>query len=53
MNAFGASQEVRVSFALPGSDVEFPIEVSGDPSALTYEWVAGARLDRHRRRRGR
>lgn len=39
MNAFGASQEVRVSFALPGSDVEFPIEVSGDPSALTYEWV--------------
>ena len=28
MNAFGTSREVRISFALPGSDVEFPIEVS-------------------------
>jgi hypothetical protein len=40
MNAFGTSREVRVTFALPGGEVEFPLEVSGDPSALTYEWVA-------------
>ena len=34
LNAFGASREVRLRFALPGSAVEFPLEVSGDPSAL-------------------
>lgn len=42
LNAFGDSREVRFRFALPGSDVEFPLEVSGDPSTLVYEWV-GAR----------
>jgi hypothetical protein len=42
LNAFGDSREVRFRFALPGGDVEFPLEVSGDPSALVYEWV-GAR----------
>lgn len=39
LNAFGASREVRLRFALPGEEVEFPLEVSGDPSNLTYEWV--------------
>lgn len=39
MNAFGTSQAVRMNFALPGHDVEFPLEVGGDPSQLTYEWV--------------
>jgi hypothetical protein len=39
LNAFGASREVRLRFALPNSEVEFPLEVSGDPSNLTYEWV--------------
>jgi hypothetical protein len=39
LNAFGQSREVRLRFALPGMDVEFPLEVSSDPSALTYEWV--------------
>ena len=39
LNAFGDSREVRFRFALPGSDVEFPLEVSGDPSSLVYEWV--------------
>jgi len=34
------SREVRVRFALPGAAVEFPLEVSGDPTALTYEWVS-------------
>jgi peptidase M15-like protein len=42
LNAFGDSREVRFRFALPGADVEFPLEVSGDPSTLVYEWV-GAR----------
>jgi uncharacterized protein YcbK (DUF882 family) len=41
LNAFGTSREVRLRFSLPGSDVEFPLEVSGDPSALSYEWVTG------------
>lgn len=39
LNAFGVSQEVRLRFALPRTGVEFPLEVSGDPSSLTYEWV--------------
>jgi hypothetical protein len=39
LNAFGNSRGVRLRFALPGGDVEFPIEVSGDPSQLTYEWL--------------
>ena len=40
MDAFGMSRQVRVRFALPGTSVEFPLEVSGDPSDLTYEWVS-------------
>jgi hypothetical protein len=40
LDAFGASRELRVRFTLPGEGVEFPLQVAGDPSALTYEWVA-------------
>jgi uncharacterized protein YcbK (DUF882 family) len=40
MNAFGASHEVRVRFALPGDVVDFPLEVSGDPTALSYAWIS-------------
>lgn len=40
MNAFGASREVKLSFTLPNAEVEFPLEVSGDPTALAYEWVS-------------
>jgi hypothetical protein len=39
LNAFGVSQEVRLRFALPKTETEFPLEVSGDPSSLTYEWI--------------
>lgn len=39
LDAFGASREVRVRFALPGDAVEFPLEVTGDPSTLSYEWI--------------
>lgn len=41
LNAFGTSREVRLRFSLPGGSVEFPLEVSGDPSKLSYEWVGG------------
>ncbi len=39
LNAFGNSREVKLRFALPNREVDFPIEVSGDPSDLTYEWI--------------
>lgn len=39
LNAFGMSREVRIRFALPGDPVDFPLEVSGDPTALSYTWV--------------
>jgi len=38
-SAFGRSGEVKVRFALPGEPVEYPLEVRGDRSALSYEWV--------------
>jgi uncharacterized protein YcbK (DUF882 family) len=39
-DAFGKSGEVKVRFALPGREVEFPIAVSRDPSVLAYQWVS-------------
>jgi hypothetical protein len=39
LNAFGASREVKLRFALPSDVIDFPLEVSGDPSALSYTWV--------------
>jgi len=39
VNAFGSSGEVRVQIALPGQRVEYPLEVSGDPTSLGYQWV--------------
>jgi hypothetical protein len=38
LTAFGKSREVRLHFTLPGQAIEFPLEVSGDPSDLSYEW---------------
>lgn len=38
-DAFGTSGEVKIRFALPGERVEYPLEVSGDPSTLSYQWV--------------
>ena len=38
-NAFGRSGEVKVRFALPGEAVEYPLEVGGDPSTLSYQWI--------------
>ena len=41
-DAFGASGEVRVRFAMPGETVRFPLAVHGDPAALVYRWVSVA-----------
>ena len=38
-NAFGRSGEVKVRFALPGERLEYPLDVQGDPSQLSYQWV--------------
>ena len=39
VTAFGRSGAVQVRFALPNEDVEYPLEVHGDPTALEYGWV--------------
>lgn len=39
LNAFGASGSVKLRFSMPGDSVEFPLDVSGDPSSLQYSWV--------------
>jgi hypothetical protein len=39
INAFGTSGELRVQIALPGQLLEYPLEVSGVPDSLTYQWV--------------
>jgi hypothetical protein len=39
VNAYGNSGEVRVTLALPSQHVEYPLEVSGDPTSLGYQWV--------------
>lgn len=38
-DAFGRSGDVKVRFALPGDEVQYPLELQGDPSALSYQWV--------------
>ena len=45
-DAYGASGELHVRLAMPGEDVEFSLEVAGDPSRLSYQWhrVADAQL---------
>jgi uncharacterized protein YcbK (DUF882 family) len=39
-NAFGKSGDVRLRVALPGAQVEYPLEVQGDPEDVRYAWVA-------------
>src|ERR671915_1280997 len=38
-DAFGRSGEVRMRFAMPGTTLEFPLVVGGDPRTLRYEWL--------------
>ncbi len=37
--AFGASGNVLLRFAMPGERVEYPLDVHGDPTSLSYSWV--------------
>ncbi|HET6681844.1 MAG TPA: hypothetical protein VFG84_11625 [Gemmatimonadaceae bacterium] len=37
-DAFGRSGHVAVRFAFPGEVADFPIEIQGDPSRVTYAW---------------
>ena len=38
-DAYGKSGELLVRLAMPGTSVEYPLEVHGDPSALSYQWI--------------
>jgi uncharacterized protein YcbK (DUF882 family) len=38
-DAFGRSGRLRMRFALPGTLVDYPIEVQGDLTELRYSWV--------------
>jgi hypothetical protein len=37
--AFGTSGGVLLKFAMPGASIEYPLDVHGDPSSLSYAWV--------------
>lgn len=41
-DAFGRSGAVKVRFALPGQQVEFPIAIEGSSDSLSYQWVSVA-----------
>ncbi|MES2179692.1 MAG: D-Ala-D-Ala carboxypeptidase family metallohydrolase [Gemmatimonadota bacterium] len=38
-DAFGASGNVKVRFALPGRAVEFPVNLTGVADSLSYTWI--------------
>jgi uncharacterized protein YcbK (DUF882 family) len=38
-SAFGESGGVLMRFAMPGAEIQYPLDVHGDPVALQYEWV--------------
>ena len=37
-DAYGLSGHLRTRLVMPSDEVEFPLEVSGDPMLLTYQW---------------
>ncbi len=37
--AYGASGSVFLKFAMPGASLEYPLDVHGDPTSLSYGWV--------------
>lgn len=41
-DAFGRSGEVKIRFTLPGAQLEYPLQVSGNPALVRYEWVRAA-----------
>jgi len=38
-SAFGESGGVLMRFAMPSVEIQYPLDVHGDPTALQYEWV--------------
>lgn len=38
-SAFGTSGGVLLRFAMPAEEIEYPLDVHGDPTGLHYEWV--------------
>ena len=38
-SAFGESGGVVMRFAMPGTGIQYPLDVHGDPTALKYEWI--------------
>ena len=38
-DAFGTSGGVKARFTLPDNPVDYPLQISGDPTAVTYQWV--------------
>lgn len=38
-SAFGESGGVLMRFAMPGAEIQYPLDVHGDPTGLQYEWV--------------
>ena len=39
VSAYGASGEVKLTFALPAQAISYPLDVHGDPTSLQYAWV--------------
>ena len=38
-SAFGTSGGVLLRFAMPGEQIQYPLDVRGDPTGLHYEWI--------------
>jgi hypothetical protein len=38
-SAFGASGELKLTFAMPAEEISYPLDVHGDPTGLGYAWV--------------
>jgi uncharacterized protein YcbK (DUF882 family) len=38
-DAFGRSGDVRMHFVRAGEAIAFPLEITGDPSGYTYQWM--------------
>jgi hypothetical protein len=38
-DAYGKSGGVTMRFAMPGENIQFPLEIFGDPTSLMYQWV--------------
>ena len=39
VSAYGASGEVKLTFAMPRQEISYPLDVHGDPTSLQYAWV--------------